>query len=207
MNLQNELKKRIKKRSSTTSSVVFITARMASIFVSSTAVHKYDFHISTVVNHHLEGLFGPKTLTSSHLACQLSWQSAAAVLQRSWVQIPNEPEIFFRPYFNYQFSSVHNCEDRFFNCSARIIFIYLQSVVTRYSHVYIYLYIYTRPKSGVIYPTPIHRISGGLENTTGQRYSLHIQSTLPNFFYCDLLFILLFRTPNQFYSPWNYFFS
>ena len=69
MNLYNELKKRIKKRSSTTSSVVFITARMASIFVSSTAVQKYDFHISTVVNHHLEGLFGPQTLTSSHLAC------------------------------------------------------------------------------------------------------------------------------------------
>ena len=34
---------------STTDAVVFITARMASIFVSSTAVHKYDFYIFTVI--------------------------------------------------------------------------------------------------------------------------------------------------------------
>ena len=34
---------------STTDAVVFITARMASIFVSSTSVHKYDFYIFTVI--------------------------------------------------------------------------------------------------------------------------------------------------------------
>ena len=34
---------------STTDAIVFITARMASIFVSSTAVHKYDFYIFTVI--------------------------------------------------------------------------------------------------------------------------------------------------------------
>ena len=34
---------------STTDAVVFITARMASIFVSSTAVHKYDFYIFIVI--------------------------------------------------------------------------------------------------------------------------------------------------------------
>ena len=33
----------------TTSSVVFITAKIASILVSSTAVHIYDFHIFTVI--------------------------------------------------------------------------------------------------------------------------------------------------------------
>ena len=33
----------------TTSSVVFITARIVSILVSSTAVHIYDFHIFTVI--------------------------------------------------------------------------------------------------------------------------------------------------------------
>ena len=38
------------------------------------------------------------------------------------------------------------------------------------------------------------KISGGLENTTGQRYSLHIQSTLPNC-YNGLLRILLFPLP------------
>ena len=34
---------------STTSSVVFIAARIASIFVSSTAVDIYDFHIFTAI--------------------------------------------------------------------------------------------------------------------------------------------------------------
>ena len=33
----------------TTSSVVFIAAKIASILVSSTAVHVYDFHIFTVI--------------------------------------------------------------------------------------------------------------------------------------------------------------
>ena len=37
---------------STTDSVVFITARMASTFVSSIAVHKYDFHIFTVITQY-----------------------------------------------------------------------------------------------------------------------------------------------------------
>ena len=40
----------------TTSSEVFITARITSEFVSSTVVHLYDFHIFTVTIHHLEGL-------------------------------------------------------------------------------------------------------------------------------------------------------
>ena len=34
---------------STTNSVVFVTARIASIFVSSTGVYIYDFHIFTVI--------------------------------------------------------------------------------------------------------------------------------------------------------------
>ena len=36
---------------STTSSVVFITARIASIFVSLTVVHIYDFHIFTIITN------------------------------------------------------------------------------------------------------------------------------------------------------------
>ena len=39
----------------TTSSVVFITARIDSIFFFSTAVHIYNFHIFTAIIHHLEG--------------------------------------------------------------------------------------------------------------------------------------------------------
>ena len=105
---------------STTSSVVFIAARISYIRFF-TAVHIYDFHISTIIIHHLDGLFGPNIMTSSQLVCQLSWQSSASVLQRSWVQIPYRPEFFFfRSYFNYQFSSVHSCKvqlcsDLFFN--------------------------------------------------------------------------------------------
>ena len=72
---------------STTSSVVFIAARISYIRLF-TAVHIYDFHISTIIIHHLDGLFGPKLMTSSQLACQFSWQSAAPVSQRSWVQNP-----------------------------------------------------------------------------------------------------------------------
>ena len=50
---------------------MFITTRIASIFVSSTAVHRYDFHIFTVIIHLLEGLFGSNIMASSQLACWL----------------------------------------------------------------------------------------------------------------------------------------
>ena len=83
---------------STTSSVVFMAARISYILFF-TAVHIYDFHISTIIIHHLDGLFGPNIMTSSQLVCQLSWQSSASVLQRSWVQIPYRPEFFFQVLF------------------------------------------------------------------------------------------------------------
>ena len=41
---------------------MFITARIASIFVTSTAVHINDFHIFAGVIHHLEGLFRSNNL-------------------------------------------------------------------------------------------------------------------------------------------------
>ena len=50
-------------------SVVFITTRIDSIFVSLTAVHIYDFHIFIAIIHYLEGLFGSNMMTSSQLAC------------------------------------------------------------------------------------------------------------------------------------------
>ena len=53
----------------TTSSAVFKTARINSIFVSSTAVHTYDFHMFTAIIHHFEGLFGSNIKTSSDLGC------------------------------------------------------------------------------------------------------------------------------------------
>ena len=50
--------------------------------------------------HHFTGLFGTNIKTSSQLACQLIWQSAAPVSKRSWVQIPCRPECFFQALFS-----------------------------------------------------------------------------------------------------------
>ena len=64
--------------------------------------------------HHLTGLFRTNTVISCQFACQLRWQSTAQVSQRSWVQIPYRPEVFFfRRSFHYYLSSVHYCEDHF----------------------------------------------------------------------------------------------
>ena len=62
------------------------------------------FYIFTAIFHHLEGLLGSNITITSQLASQFSWQSAASVSQRSWVQIPSGHEFLFMPYFN--FSSV-----------------------------------------------------------------------------------------------------
>ena len=44
--------------------------------------------------HQFTGLFGSNIMIGSQLACQLSWQSAAPVSQRSWVPIPYRPQFF-----------------------------------------------------------------------------------------------------------------
>ena len=48
--------------------VVFIATRISYILFFM-AVHIYDFHISTIIIHHLDGLFGPNIMTSSQLVC------------------------------------------------------------------------------------------------------------------------------------------
>ena len=70
---------------STTGSVVFITARIDSIFVSLTAVHIYDFHIFIAIIHYLEGCLDPTWWPPP------SWlvSSVGRVLQ-----IPYGPELF-----------------------------------------------------------------------------------------------------------------
>ena len=35
--------------------------------------YSYDFHMFTAIIHHFEGLFGSNVMTSSQLACWLSW--------------------------------------------------------------------------------------------------------------------------------------
>ena len=44
-------------------------AERISYFRFFTAVQIYEFHISKIIIHHLDGLFGPNILTSSQLAC------------------------------------------------------------------------------------------------------------------------------------------
>ena len=53
----------------TTTQVVFITAKIAFIFTSLTAVQIYDSIYSQLLIHHFMGLFGTNTVTSSQLAC------------------------------------------------------------------------------------------------------------------------------------------
>ena len=46
---------------------MFLAARISYIHLF-TAVQIYEFHISKIIIHHLDGLFGPNILTSSQLA-------------------------------------------------------------------------------------------------------------------------------------------
>ena len=56
------------------------------------------------------GLFGTNIVTNSLLACLLSWQNTALVLQRSWVQIPYRSECFLGLIFTTAFN-IHYCKD------------------------------------------------------------------------------------------------
>ena len=47
---------------------MFLAARISYIRFF-TAVQIYEFHISKIIIHHLDGIFGPNILTSSQLAC------------------------------------------------------------------------------------------------------------------------------------------
>ena len=46
-----------------------LVTRIDSMFVSSTAVHTYDFHLFTAIIHPFEDLFGSNIMTRSQLAC------------------------------------------------------------------------------------------------------------------------------------------
>ena len=116
---------------SSTVSVVFVTARIASIYIhffncSAQIWFSYIYsHYSPLgrfiwIQHNDQlpvGLLAQLVKRCTGIAEVMDSNPV-----RTW--------IFFRPYSNYKFSSVHNCEDRFyihfFNCSALImIFIYL----------------------------------------------------------------------------------
>ena len=53
------------------------------------------FKYSQSLIHQFPGLnWETNIMTSSQLACWLSWQNTALVLQRPWIQIPYRPEFF-----------------------------------------------------------------------------------------------------------------
>ena len=118
---------------SPTAQVMFITAKIASIFTPLSAVHIYDFHIFTNI---YPLLYGFSQLEPTYWQAP-SWlfssvgKSTAPVSQRSWVQIPYRPEFFSGLIFTTCSSSVHYCEDRFhihvFIRSSRIWFSYIHS--------------------------------------------------------------------------------
>ena len=116
-------------------SVVFITVRMVSIFVSSIAVHIYDFHIFTVIIHHMESSFeptrwpAPSWLVSSFGKALHRYRKGHGLKSRTGLN-------FFRPYFNNYFIIVHNSQNcfyvHFFNRSVHndMIFIHFQLLFT-----------------------------------------------------------------------------
>ena len=108
---------------------------MVSIFVSSTAVHIYDFHIFTVIIHHMESSFeptrlpAPSWLVSSFGKALHRYRKGHGLKSRTGLN-------FFRPYFNNYFIIVHNSQNcfyvHFFNRSVHndMIFIHFQLLFT-----------------------------------------------------------------------------
>ena len=74
---------------------MLITAKIVSIFIFKTALDIHEFTSSQSLIYHLTGLLRIDLMTSSQLARQFSWKSTAPILQRSWIQIPFRPGIFF----------------------------------------------------------------------------------------------------------------
>ena len=60
------------------------------------------FIYSLLFIHHFTGLLVTNIITSSQLACYLSWYSTALVSQKSWVQIRYKPVFFYEPRLNIQ---------------------------------------------------------------------------------------------------------
>ena len=87
--------------------MVFITARIAFIFVSSTLVHIYMIfiYLQSFV-HHLEGSF--KTNITELVSQFVERCTGITEVMGS---NPVQACIFFTSYFYYWLSSVHNCED------------------------------------------------------------------------------------------------
>ena len=99
----------------TTAQVVFITAKIAFIFTSLSAVQIYDFHIFTFVYSPLHGFIWYQNNDQLPVAIGLLAQMVEHCTGIVEAMGSNSVQawIFFRPYFHDCSSSVYYCEDRF----------------------------------------------------------------------------------------------
>ena len=97
----------------TATQVVFITAKIAFIFTSLTAVQIYDFHIFTTVYSPLHGFIWNQHSDQLPVGLLAQLVEHCTGIAEVMGSNPVQAWIFFRPSFHYYLSSVHYCEDRF----------------------------------------------------------------------------------------------
>ena len=111
--------------------VVHITAKIAFIFTSLSAVQIYDFHIFTIVYSSLHGLIWNQNYYQLPVGLLAHLVEHCTGITEVMGSNPVQAWIFFRLYFHYCSTSVHYCVDRFhihvFNRSSDILLSYIHS--------------------------------------------------------------------------------
>ena len=111
--------------------VVHITAKIAFIFTSLSAVQIYDFHIFTFVYSSLHGLIWNQNDYQLPVGLLAHLVEHCTGITEVMGSNPVQAWIFFRLYFHYCSTSVHYCVDRFhihvFNRSSDILLSYIHS--------------------------------------------------------------------------------
>ena len=110
---------------------MLITAKIAFIFTSITAVQIYDFHIFTTVYSPLHGFIWNQHSDQLPVGLLAQLVEHCTGIAEVMGSNPVQAWIFFRPSFHYYLSSVHYCEDRFhihvFNRSSNIWLPYIHN--------------------------------------------------------------------------------
>ena len=91
--------------------LVSITAKIAFIFTSLTAVRIYDFHIFTAVYSPLHGFIWNQHSDQLPVGLLAQLVERCTGIAEVMGSNPVQAWIFFRPSFHYCLSSVHYCED------------------------------------------------------------------------------------------------
>ena len=97
----------------TTTQVVFITAKIAFIITSLTAVQIYDFHIFTTAYSSLHGFIWNQHSDQLPVGLLAQLVEHCTGIAEVMGSNPIQAWIPLRPSFHYYLSSVHYCEDRF----------------------------------------------------------------------------------------------